>query len=55
MLPVIISLEYNFTSENMSKVTMQGKLFQRCTHLLYCSILSLDGNADCRHKSDVTD
>jgi len=23
------------------KVLMQGKLFQRCTHFLYCSILSL--------------
>ena len=23
------------------KVLMQGKLFQRCKHLLYCSVLSL--------------
>ncbi len=23
---------------------MQGKLFRRCTHLLYCSVLSLGGN-----------
>jgi len=27
----------------LSKVIMQGKLFQRCTHLLYCSLLSLGG------------
>ena len=27
---------------------MQGKLFQRCTHLLYCSILSLGGNVNTR-------
>ena len=26
------------------KDLMQGKLFQRCTHLLYCSVLSLGGN-----------
>ena len=30
------------------KVIMQGKLFQRCTHLLYCSLLSLGGNANTR-------
>ena len=28
------------------KVIMQGKLFQRCTHLLYCSVLSLGGNVN---------
>ena len=25
---------------------MQGKLFQRCTHLVYCSVLSLGGNVN---------
>ena len=30
----------------MSKVIMQGKLFQWCTHLLYCSVLSLGGNVN---------
>ena len=30
---------------------MQGKLFQRCTHLLYCSILSLGGNVNTRRMS----
>ena len=29
---------------------MQGKLFQRCTHLLYCSVLSLGGNVNTRRK-----
>ena len=28
------------------KVIMQGKLFQRCTHLLYCSVLSLGSNVN---------
>ena len=28
------------------KVIMQGKLFQRCMHLLYCSVLSMVG----KHK-----
>ena len=27
----------------ITKVIMQGKFFQRCTHLLYCSVLSLGG------------
>ena len=27
---------------------MQGKLFQKCTHLLYCSVLSLGGNVNTR-------
>jgi len=31
-----------------TKVVMQGKLFQKCTHLLYCSVLSLGGNANTR-------
>ena len=30
------------------KDVMQGKLFQRCTHPLYCSVLSLDGNVNTR-------
>ena len=33
------------------KVIMQGKLFQRCTHLLYCSVLSLGGNVNTRWMS----
>ena len=31
-----------------SKDVMQGKLFQRCPHLLYCSVLSLGGNVNTR-------
>ena len=34
-----------------SKVIMQGKLFQRFTHLLYCSVLSLSGNVNTRRMS----
>ena len=30
---------------------MQGKLFQRCTHLLYCSVLSLGGNLNTKRMS----
>ena len=33
------------------KVVMQGKLFQRCTHLLYCSILPMGGNVSTRRMS----
>ena len=33
------------------KDLMQGKLFQRCTHLLYCSVLSLGGNVNTRRMS----
>ena len=30
---------------------MQGKLFQRCAHLFYCSVLSLGGNVNTRRMS----
>jgi len=30
---------------------MQGKFFQMCTHLLYCSVLSLGGNVNQRRMS----
>jgi len=30
---------------------MQGMLFQRCTHLLYCSVLSPGGNVNTRRMS----
>ena len=30
------------------KVITQGKLFQRCMHLLYCDVLSLGGNVNTR-------
>jgi len=32
---------------------MQGKLFQWCTHLLYCSVLSLGGNVNTRRMSQL--
>ena len=34
-----------------TKDVIQGKLFQKCTHLLYCSVLSLGGNVNTRRKS----
>ena len=43
-----LSIYFNFYQ---SKVTMLGKLFQRCTHLLYCSVLSLGGNVNTRPMS----
>ena len=36
-----------------SKVVMQWKLFQRCTHFLYCSALSLGGNVNTRRMSKL--
>ena len=33
------------------EVLMQGKLFQRCTHFLYCSKLSLGGKVNTRRMS----
>ena len=35
----------------LCKVLMEGKLFQRCTHFLYCSVLSLDGKVNTRRMS----
>ena len=32
---------------------MQGKLFQKCTHLLYCSVLTLGGNVNKRRMSKL--
>ena len=34
-----------------NKDLMERKLFQRCTHLLYCSVLSLGGNVNTRRMS----
>ena len=36
------------TEKVKSKVITQEKLFQRCTHLLYCSVLSMGGNVNTR-------
>ena len=48
-------LEYPFyvyiVNMDETKDVMQGKLFQKCTHLLYCSVLSLGGNANTRRMS----
>ena len=42
---------YLFIYIYLSKDVMQGKLFQKCTHLLYCSVLSLGGNVNTRRMS----
>ena len=34
-----------------TKVLMQGRLFQRCTHFLYCSVLPLGGKVNTRRMS----
>ena len=38
----------NMSQRNITnpKVLLQGKLFQRFTHFLYCSVLSLSGNVN---------
>ena len=36
-----------------AKVLMQGKLFQRCTHFLYSSLLSLGGKVNTRRMSQL--
>ena len=33
------------------KNVRQGKLFQKCTHLLYCNVLSLGANVNTRRMS----
>ena len=47
------SLIHNGTFKTLSRTkgVMYGKLFQRCTHLLYCSVLSLGGNINTRRIS----
>ena len=37
---------YSINKIDLSKVIMQGKLFQRCTNLLYCNALSLGDNVN---------
>ena len=36
------------------KDLMQGKLFQKCMHVLYCSVLSLGGNVNTRRISNLS-
>ena len=35
-----------------TKDVRQGKIFQKCTHLLYCSVLSLGANVNTRRMSE---
>ena len=40
-----------FRNLDCSKAVIQGELFQKCTHLLYCSVLFLGGNVNTRLMS----
>jgi len=40
--------QFNWRNVEVTKDVMQRKLFQKCTHLLYCSVLSLGGNVNTR-------
>ena len=42
---------FPLTRNGQGKDVMQRKLFQKCTHLLYCSVLSLGGNVNTRRMS----
>ena len=46
LLKIIILLNLFKYGDGLLKALMQRKLFQRCTHLLYCSVLSLGGNVN---------
>ena len=47
-----VCLEYNNATVFIElKVIMRGKFFQRCTHLLYFSLLSLGSNVNTRWMS----
>ena len=48
---LINRVEYVDLGLQQTNVIMQGKLFQRCTHLLYGSALPLGGNVNTRRMS----
>ena len=48
---LISILKIFITKLSKDKDLMQGKLFQRCAHLLCCSVLSLGGNVNARRMS----
>ena len=50
----LLMLSRFFYGAVFTKVIVQGKLFHRCTHLLYCSILSLGGNVNTIRMSSLT-
>ena len=56
--PILLGINQRESVENNQvnnftriKVIMKGKLFQRCAHLLYCSVLSLVGKVNARRMS----
>ena len=42
---------FDISNLDYFKVLMQGKLFKRYTHFLYCSVLSLGGKTNTRRMS----
>ena len=46
-----ICIEHVTFRIGFDKVLMQGKLFQRCTQFLYCSVLSSGGKVNTRRMS----
>ena len=48
-----IAKNHNLNATNLlfMKALMQGKLFQKCTHFLYSSVLSLGGKVNTRRMS----
>jgi len=50
-VPTITTVSVETNMDTYDQVIMQGKLCQRCTHLLYCSLLSLGGNVNTRRTS----
>ena len=50
-LPTGCSMNMEINRPRQIKDVMQGKLFQKCTYLLYCSVLSLGGNVNTRRMS----
>ena len=43
-----LQFKTQFIEIRIDKVLMQGKLFPRCTHFLYCSVLSFGGKVNTR-------
>ena len=39
------------TKDSLTQGLMQEKLFQKCTHLLYCNVISLGANVNTRRMS----
>ena len=49
----LITKIFDSLNLHISKVLMQGKLFQRGAHYFYCSVLSLGGKVNTRRMSET--